>query len=194
MEMVIGDLVEQSGVAARTIREYIRLELLPRPKGVGPAALYQREHLLRLWVIVAWKKEGKLPRDMKSALGAMTAREMARFKPKEEGAQASGSADTAAAAPEVGGAAEPSGAPASARHSARDGGRASRRRLGASTGQSGDSSALESLDAGGEALPGQRYSLVPLLPGMILMVRDDAPSIVRRAALEIVDRYGAGAS
>jgi hypothetical protein len=38
---------------------------------------------------------------------------------------------------------------------------------------------------------GPRWILAPLLPGMVLMVRDDAAPLVRRAAAEIVERYGA---
>jgi hypothetical protein len=37
---------------------------------------------------------------------------------------------------------------------------------------------------------GPRWALLPLLPGMVLMVREDAASVVKRAASEIIDRYG----
>jgi hypothetical protein len=37
---------------------------------------------------------------------------------------------------------------------------------------------------------GPRWVLVSLLPGMALMVRDDAAPVVRRAGAEIIDRFG----
>src|SRR5579863_4472112 len=82
MEMFISQLVEQSGVAARTIREYIRLGMLPRPTGNGLAAVYGREHLLRLWVIVSLRAQGVLLQDIKGELARMTPREMGRYRPK----------------------------------------------------------------------------------------------------------------
>ena len=58
MDMTIAQLVEQTGVASRTLREWIRLELLPRPAGNGPAALYSGDHLLRIWAILGLRREG----------------------------------------------------------------------------------------------------------------------------------------
>jgi hypothetical protein len=42
-----------------------------------------------------------------------------------------------------------------------------------------------------EQLPGRRYTLVPLQPGVVLMVDDAVSGFVRRIATEIVDRYRA---
>jgi DNA-binding transcriptional MerR regulator len=161
MDLTIADLIAQSGVAARTIREWIRLGLLPRPQGVGPAALYTRDHLLRVWVICAHRREGIGLEETRKVIATMTPREMARYKPKPP-------------APEP--------APEAAPSPALDPGLDPRRLEAAAN----DGRQL----AQGRALPGRRYAVVPLLPGLILMVDEDSPSIVRRAALEIVERYG----
>jgi hypothetical protein len=39
---------------------------------------------------------------------------------------------------------------------------------------------------------GERWTHVPLLPGMVLLVRDDAPELVTRLAAEIRERYALG--
>jgi DNA-binding transcriptional MerR regulator len=43
----MADLVERSGVSARTIREYISLGYLQPPEGHGPGAAYTEEQLLQ---------------------------------------------------------------------------------------------------------------------------------------------------
>ncbi|HEY8039561.1 MAG TPA: helix-turn-helix domain-containing protein [Polyangiaceae bacterium] len=175
MDLTMADLVEQTGVAPRTIREYVRLEILPRPRGTGPAALYSREHLLRLWAIVHFRAEGVQLDEIKKGLARMSLREIARFKPK---APAPTPAPPEAEAPGQPGAPPPLGPdPEHAQLPPR--GRAPRADL-AGAGPHGD-----------EGLPdGPRWAIVALLPGMALMVRDDAPRIVRRAAREIIERYG----
>ena len=47
MTYTIQDLVERSGLAPRTIRTYCERRLIPRPRGLGPAAKYDEEHMLR---------------------------------------------------------------------------------------------------------------------------------------------------
>ena len=167
----MADLVEQTSIAARTIREYIRLELLPAPVGSGPAARYTREHLLRLWVIAEGRRQGVLLADLKLELAKMSPRDMARHKPKKTAEKAAPGPSPAVAAPPV---APPEPEPASTPHP----------RLETAPSREG----RLSRDPG---LPGRQYTLVPLLPGLVLMVDGDAPSIVRRTALEIVERYGA---
>jgi DNA-binding transcriptional MerR regulator len=173
MDLLIEDLVSQSGVAARTIREWIRLGMLPRPQGAGPAAVYTREHLLRLWVISANRRQGVLLEDIKAVLDGMSPREMARFKPKGPApTEPAPSPSQAAPAPKE--AAPP--APEHAAPPKLEAGPSDDARLGPTR----------------AALPGRLYAVVPLLPGLILMVDEQAPSIVQRAAREIVERYGAG--
>lgn len=43
----IETLEQQSGVAARTLRHWIRLKVLPKPMGRGRAARYDDRHLVR---------------------------------------------------------------------------------------------------------------------------------------------------
>jgi DNA-binding transcriptional MerR regulator len=160
MDLTIGDLVEQTGVAPRTIREYVRLEMLPRPTGLGPAALYTKRHLLLLSAIVRLRAEGMLLEDIKEQLAGMTPQQLARYAPKPPPKPAPEPPPAVEAAVKN----EPAAPP----------------------------KALEMPPhRAGESLPeGPRWVLVSLLPGMALMVRDDAAAIVRRAATEIIDRYG----
>ena len=156
-------LVEQSGVAARTIRHWISLGLLPRPQGTGLAAVYSRDHLLRVWVVASLRRDGVRLEDIKGILATMTRQQMGKYRPEPPAAE-----PPASAAPTLG---FESPAPP---------------RLGA--GVNDDTR----LATNGTAMPGRRYAVVPLLPGLILMVDEDAATIVRRAALEIIERYGAG--
>ncbi len=48
---------------------------------------------------------------------------------------------------------------------------------------------LDQTSGGDGAIPGHRYVMCPLLPGMVLMVADDAAPIVKRIALEIAEKY-----
>jgi hypothetical protein len=42
------------------------------------------------------------------------------------------------------------------------------------------------------AIPGERWVHVPLVPGMVLLVRDGAPDVVTRLAAEIRAKYASG--
>jgi DNA-binding transcriptional MerR regulator len=152
MDMVMAQLVAETGVAARTIRHWIALELLPKPAGVGPAALYSREHLQRIWAVLGLRREGLQLGAMKDVLDGMTPRQMARFRPQEP---------PGATTPREDG----EGGPAAP----------------------GDALAA-TFD---ERLPGRLYAMVSLLPGLVLMVDEGASGLVRRTALEIVERYAA---
>ena len=54
----LGELAEQSGASARTIRFYIARGLLPPPEGAGRAAAYGPRHLERLKKIRALQAQG----------------------------------------------------------------------------------------------------------------------------------------
>jgi DNA-binding transcriptional MerR regulator len=82
VEYTIEELVERTGVAARTIREHVRLGLLPPPVADGRPKLYSREHVLRLWVIVEGRRQGMRLQDIKAQLETMGPRDMARYEPK----------------------------------------------------------------------------------------------------------------
>ena len=53
----IADLVEDTGLPARTVRYYIQQGLLPPAHGRGPAATYDPSHLMRLKAIEALKRQ-----------------------------------------------------------------------------------------------------------------------------------------
>ena len=51
MSFSIGELADKAGVTPRTIRYYVELGLLPPPTGTGNRAMYNRDHLDRLFTI-----------------------------------------------------------------------------------------------------------------------------------------------
>jgi DNA-binding transcriptional MerR regulator len=55
----IGDLEEETGFNARTIRYYISEGMLTPAHGRGPSATYDKDHLLRLRMIKELKEEFK---------------------------------------------------------------------------------------------------------------------------------------
>jgi DNA-binding transcriptional MerR regulator len=150
----MAELVEQSGVPPRTIREYILRELLPRPKGNGPAAVYSRKHVLLLWAITRLRQDGLLLDAIKEQLATMSARDMARYKPAPRASE-----DAGADADAVDGAGSP------------------RAPLMRAT----------EID---ELPDAPRWRLLPLLPGVVLMVRDDAAPFARKAVAEMLAHYG----
>jgi DNA-binding transcriptional MerR regulator len=171
MDLTMAELVEQSGCAPRTIREYIARQMLPRPRGAGPAAVYTRGHLLRLWAIAKLRQDGMLLDDIKDHLATMSTRDMARCKPQPPGPPAPEAPPPSVdpvleVSPRALGAGEPAARRTSLRKAAHD-------------------------DALADA---PRWLLVSLLPGLALMVRDDAAPVVRNAAAEIVARFGAAQS
>lgn len=54
----IQQLVNESGIARRTIYFYVQQGLLPPPRGAGLAAYYTGEHLLRLQLIPVFRSKG----------------------------------------------------------------------------------------------------------------------------------------
>ena len=72
----IQDLVEQSGVARRTIYFYVQQGLLPPPSGAGLAARYAEEHLLRLRLIPLLRQEGLRLDQIRGRLAGMGLEEM----------------------------------------------------------------------------------------------------------------------
>lgn len=69
----MNDLVEQTGFSARTIRYYITEGILKPAHGRGPAATYDKDHLLRLRLIDELKTEENLPLDsVRERLGKLS--------------------------------------------------------------------------------------------------------------------------
>ncbi len=163
MRYTIADLVERSGLSARTIRDYIHLGILDRPKGVGRAATYGEDQLLGAAMIPRLRAEGTewdaiIDRLRHLSLGEKRA--WLEAAEARERAAAAGRQGPAAVSPAGGEADEvPAGiAPPAAE------------------------------DA--EGLPaGKSYVVTSLVPGLALVVRHDASPLARRMAREIVARY-----
>lgn len=54
----MSELEKVSGMSPRTIRKYIRMSLLPRGRGKGPATVYDERHMRRLKAICALRAQG----------------------------------------------------------------------------------------------------------------------------------------
>ena len=170
MPFAISHLVERSGVSARTIRKYIRIKLMAPPEGRGPSAFYSDRQLYEAICIAGLRAEGagydaiaaQVPGWSLVKLRAQAHRyEKAREPPPP-----------APPVADPGPGAEPMKDP---------------RGLPRETG--GEGQPIEVLPDG-DLPDGPRWALVSLLPGMALMVRDDAAAIVKRAAREIIAQYG----
>jgi DNA-binding transcriptional MerR regulator len=184
MIYTIHELVELTGIAPRTIRDYIERGLAPRPEGVGPAAVYGEEHLVRLQLIVhlrargAWKEQ--LAKDLPRWSLARCRRVLAAAEAERVSAEPSAPAPTPGASEPAAPDATPvlEGEPVSTRPRLPP--RAARH--------------LERRTANeGSDLPEvPRWRVLPLLPQLALVLRDDASPVVRRIAAEIYQAYGAG--
>lgn len=57
-ELTVGELVEQTGVPARTVRYYQSIGLLAKPQRIGKAAVYGQAHIDRLKLIADMQRRG----------------------------------------------------------------------------------------------------------------------------------------
>ncbi len=167
----MSDLARLTGLSGRTIRGYIAHGYIPPPTGKGSAARYTEHQMLQAVCIARMRAAGATWTEVAAlVVGTSIAKVRAYVKktepapepPPEAPAQSPSTLDP----PLLPG--EPF---------------ASRRRL-----PPGEAGPMALDDAG---LPdGPRWALLPLLPGLVLMVRDDAAAVVKRAAAEIIERYG----
>lgn len=72
----IQELVTESGVPRRTIYFYVQQGVLPPPEGAGLAAHYHEEHLLRLQLIPALRRQGLRLDEIRARFGKMGVEEM----------------------------------------------------------------------------------------------------------------------
>ncbi len=72
----IQELVTESGVPRRTIYFYVQQGILPPPEGAGLAAHYNEEHLLRLRLIPALRRQGLRLDEIRARFGKMEVEEM----------------------------------------------------------------------------------------------------------------------
>ena len=75
----IQELVKHSGVSRRTIYFYVQQGLLPPPEGAGLAAHYNDDHLLRLQLIPALRRQGLRLDEIRARFGQMEVEEMRRL-------------------------------------------------------------------------------------------------------------------
>jgi DNA-binding transcriptional MerR regulator len=179
MEYLIADLVERSGLAPRTIRSYIALRIIPAPVVNGPAAVYGDEHLLRLVAATRMRAEGASLNAVAAKLGTMSLPQVRAYVRRTEPRPA----DPSPAAPQPAPAAEPpvlDGEPVS-----------TRRKLPRDGAAAGADLVSPWTSEGASLPPTAHWGIFPLLPGMALMVREDAAPIVKSAAAEILGRFGA---
>lgn len=75
----IGELADETGVSARTIRYYVGQGLLAPAYGRGPSATYDLGHLLRLRLIQHLKEQRNSLNHIKDLLARMTDAEIERM-------------------------------------------------------------------------------------------------------------------
>ena len=178
MEYTISELTERTGLAPRTIRTYIARKMVAPPVGNGPAALYGDEHLVRLVAIARMRAEGHSLDAVATALASMSLAQVRgyvrRTAPRKEPAATAGEAPASPAeTPALEGEPVPSA-----------------RQLPPVDGAAHTTMAARAWADGASLPPTPHWGIFPLLPGMALMVREDAAPIVRSAAAEILGRFG----
>lgn len=179
MPYVMQDLIEQSGLAARTIRHYVERGLIPRPRGLGPAAEYEEDHLVRAVAIARMRARGMSVDAIAEHVQAWTTAKFKRYVRETAPAPASAPAPAPAPAPAVEGEPVlPSGAPARARLRGREGDGAP------------DGAPLDAVADPGRLPDAPAWRIYSLITGLGLMVDVDAPPIVHDIAREILARYG----
>ena len=76
MEFTISDLEERTGLNRRTIHFYVKEGIIKPPSGLGGAARYKEEHLLRLLLIREFQKSHLKLSGVREALDQMSLEEM----------------------------------------------------------------------------------------------------------------------
>lgn len=74
-------LVTESGVPARTLRDWIKHKVLPKPIGRGRAARYDDRHLLRARAVQQLRGTGAPLRDIRTRLAALSEQELRALVP-----------------------------------------------------------------------------------------------------------------
>lgn len=179
MRFRMSDLVERSGLSARTIREYIREGFLRSPEGRGPAATYDEEQLLRVVTIARMRANRADWQQVSAFLDDSSLAQLRAFVKKTDPAPpapptAPNGAPAASEPPAVEGEPVPPGLPPRAPRAT-----------------AADVLAAEDADADAPFEDGVGFVMLNVLPGLALMLRSDASPIVKRAAREMVRKYGA---
>jgi DNA-binding transcriptional MerR regulator len=182
MRYTINDLVEQSGLAPRTIRKYIALGVIPRPDGNGGGALYTDHHLELVIAISRMKAQGLSLAVAVQELSTWSEPRLRRYladtEPKEPAPPPKPAASPEPPRPPP--LPEPGGAPRLPGHWE------DTPRLTGKTRKKGK-------EAGDErklALPAAAsFKFIRILPDLFLCLDDDASPLARRMATEIYSAY-----
>jgi DNA-binding transcriptional MerR regulator len=179
MEYRISDVVEETGVAPRTIREWIMRGMVKKPSGNGPAAVYDEQHVARIRVIARLRLQGAMLDDIKKAIARWSHAKCESWLAELAAAEAAAAAAEAGEEQESAAGEAPQIGPSPEQVTAS---------LPPANGEPRPIERAASIDT---SLPeGPRFVMASLLPGLALMVSTDAAPLVRRIAAEICDRYG----
>jgi DNA-binding transcriptional MerR regulator len=80
--LTMRELSDQSGVTARTLRQWVHEGVLPPPRGRGRAARYETQHALRARAAQALRKAGGSLSAVRRKLASMSDEDLAAFAPK----------------------------------------------------------------------------------------------------------------
>jgi hypothetical protein len=165
------DLAAESGYPERSIRQYVLEGFLPRPPYHGKDTVYSEAHLTGLRAITKLRTEHKMHRlaPLRAWFSGKSAEQIEAFVTGVPIAPPATPAMPPAAPPPP-----PPPAPEPARNEA------------------AELEDLASLVSDVTEEEGERWLHIPLVPGMMLLVRDGAPEVVQRLAGEIRGKYGAG--
>jgi DNA-binding transcriptional MerR regulator len=179
MRYVMSELEARSGLTSRTIRDYIKHGYLAPPTGLGPAASYSEEQLLRVVTIARMRARRADWQEILDFLNDSSLAQLRAFVRKTDPPE---SAAPPASASEVG--------PAPASSSPALEGEPARREL-PPAGTRARTGVPEL--AGEEHLPelddGTSFVMTNVLPGLALFLRSDASPLVKRVAAEILRKY-----
>ena len=174
MTYTMPELEALTGLTARTIRDYIHHGYLAPPSGRGPGATYNEEQMLRVVTIARMRAQGKGWTEIIRRLNTSSLAKLRAFVQETDPQEPAASAPSAASdgSPVLEG--EPVRRPLPPRHPEAD-----------------TTTELDVLNDGDTAgLPaGKRLIMAPVLPGLVLLVNEDATPLVRRVAVEILATY-----
>jgi DNA-binding transcriptional MerR regulator len=172
MRYTIADLVERSGLSARTIRSYIQLKFLDPPQGVGRAATYSEAQLLDVTMIRRMRGEGDGWGEVIDRVAGWSLEDKRAWVESAEALERDAAGTLAPAG--AGGPAPAEVAPAAAEI------------------DEAPAAIAAPVAEGAEGLPaGPSYVVASLVAGLALVLRHDASPLARRMAREIVATYAA---
>lgn len=196
------DVMARSGLPDRTIRNYIKRGLLPRPVGHGLAAEYDEDHMVRAVTIGRLRGEGIPIEAIADQIGGWKTSQFKRFVARtnpEEPAEAAPAPAPVASAPTPAAHAYPPAQSASAPVASAPVAPA----RAPAPAHSDEALLVEPVERASlrtpkgheaitqAALPeAPRWRIYSLLSGMALMVDDSAAPVVQRIAAEILAKYG----